>query len=547
MILGCPQQTTVSPGDVLTLHVSTDAPSFRADFSRQEAAIVPLFSSDWLPGHLSPMPIDGGTDCAWPAYAFPIPADWPTGAYSVTFVGGDGHGGLNPAPTPPPPAPNANADQADVFGAFFVVRPAAPSAAILYKVPLFTYHAYNTTGGSSLYEQNGAHTVTFLRPGGGIGAYYRHGDVPDAHDPASRRQTFAHWDAKFISWLYANQVYPDFCTDLDVHQNPHLLDRYRLMLSVGHDEYWSQAERDAVEAFIARGGNVAFFSGNICWWRVEVIDNDTGLRCEKGQVAPAADWVPAQWWSDVGEPENSMTGVSLRSGGGWWNGPRVDVPYTVYRTRHWAFEGTGVKDGDRLGAGQRLIGYEADGAQMAWRDGLPEPTGVDGTPLDFAILGVGLLANNGWSFEFEDLYPRRAATMGSYTYVGTVFTAATTDWARVLAGGDSGIARITCNVLYNLGQLTAFPAGSVVSVAGYYAAGDEFQHVIVATTDGAIHEVFWKPQDPANPGVRTDQLTAFPAGTVVSVAGYYADATGYQHAITAPTIGGVCQTTFRSQ
>jgi hypothetical protein len=222
VILGYPQQTTVSPGEVLTLHVSTDAPSFRADFSRQEAAIVSLFSSDWLPGQLSPMPTDGGTDCAWPAFAFPIPADWPTGAYSVAFVEGDGQGGVNPAPTPPPPAPNANADQADVFGAFFVVRPPAPSAAILYKVPLFTYHAYNTTGGSSLYEQNGAHTVTLLRPGGGIGAYYRHGDVPDAYDPASRRQTFAHWDAKFISWLYANQVYPDFCTDLDVHQDPHL-------------------------------------------------------------------------------------------------------------------------------------------------------------------------------------------------------------------------------------------------------------------------------------------------------------------------------------
>jgi len=57
----------------------------------------------------------------------------------------------------------------------------------------------------------------------------------------------------------------------------------------------------------------------------------------------------------------------------------------------------------------------------------------------------------------------------------------------------------------------------VVAVGGYYAAGDEFQHVIVATTDGVIHEVFWKPQDPANPGVRTDRLTAFAPGTVVAV------------------------------
>ena len=34
------------------------------------------------------------------------------------------------------------------------------------------------------------------------------------------------------------------------------------MLSVGHDEYWSWEMRDAVEGFVAAGGNVAFFSGN---------------------------------------------------------------------------------------------------------------------------------------------------------------------------------------------------------------------------------------------------------------------------------------------
>src|SRR4029077_5170634 len=42
----------------------------------------------------------------------------------------------------------------------------------------------------------------------------------------------------------------------------------RLMLAVGHDEYWSGPMRDTVEAFIADGGNVAFFSGHTSLWQV---------------------------------------------------------------------------------------------------------------------------------------------------------------------------------------------------------------------------------------------------------------------------------------
>ena len=45
---------------------------------------------------------------------------------------------------------------------------------------------------------------------------------------------------------------------------------YRLVLSVGHDEYWSVPMRNHLEAFIANGGNVAFFSGNVCYWQVRL-------------------------------------------------------------------------------------------------------------------------------------------------------------------------------------------------------------------------------------------------------------------------------------
>ena len=59
------------------------------------------------------------------------------------------------------------------------------------------------------------------------------------------------------------------------------------------------------------------------------------------------------------------------------------------------------------------------------------PTGADGTPEDFTILAVGDTRPSGWGFG------NGAATMGAFTSRGgTVFTASTTDWARVLAAGD---------------------------------------------------------------------------------------------------------------
>src|SRR5262249_20940434 len=55
----------------------------------------------------------------------------------------------------------------------------------------------------------------------------------------------------------------------------------------------------------ASGGNVAFFSGNTCWWHI-TFDDPTTIR-------------RPHYWHDIGRPENSLTGVSYRNAGGDWN------------------------------------------------------------------------------------------------------------------------------------------------------------------------------------------------------------------------------------
>ena len=55
-----------------------------------------------------------------------------------------------------------------------------------------------------------------------------------------------------------------YLSNLDVHQNPHALDRGKAFLSVGHDEYWSPAMRNQIEGARDRGMHIAIFSSDTC-------------------------------------------------------------------------------------------------------------------------------------------------------------------------------------------------------------------------------------------------------------------------------------------
>ncbi len=447
MIRGYPAAPSIQPGGTLTLHVSTDAPRFRMEFHRCGRRLEFQASSGWLPGRHVPdhLPFqDWGEDGIglrgehlprWPAYRFPVP-DWRPGVYVAALMVDGDEGAVS--------TPDGRDGRA-----LFVVRTTAPEASILYKLPLFTYHAYNQVsadpydpvtqhGGWCLYTVPDARdlpvavppTVCLRRPGGGTGGTPWDLFNADPYDPTPR-QTFVHWDARFVAWLEAAGYRVDYCTDLDLHEDADLLSPYRLLLSVGHDEYWSDAMRKNARRYVEGGGNVAFFSGNTCWWRIAFDD-----PCSFRRVSN---------WPD--EPENALTGVSFRNGGE--RNLRHDptpVGYRVQHAEHWIFAGTGLCDGDVFGGS--LVGYECDGAEFDRADlarGVPvRPTGRDGTPPDFLILGVGDVAPRGWGLG------NRAATMGLRTDGGTVFTAGTTDWARLLATSPE-VDRITRNVLDRLG------------------------------------------------------------------------------------------------
>jgi hypothetical protein len=448
VIQGYPAWAGVAPGKHLVLHISTDAPRFRVVFYRWGERLLRVHETSWLVGkHAAPR--GAAEDWEWPSYDFPIPHDWPSAVY-IAHLEESGGGVID-----------VIMDNAAVL---FVVHGSGRSK-MLYKIPLATYHAYNCTGGGCFYVnpprsagRPGAR-LSLRRPGGGIGG--ETWGALDYYDMSSPRQTFAHWDAGFIRWLQRNGHEPEFCTDLDIHSDPDLCNPYHLLLSVGHDEYWTETTRDRVEDFVSRGGNVAFFGANLCWWRIHIIDNGTAMVCHQGGPTGALD----HWWPQTGanRPEDGLTGVSYRNGGGWWDGRRQTGGYIVQDPEHWVFAGTGLRRGESFGkdTSPPLVGYECDGAPL---EAFDETTGrailsskaqSTGTPPGFNLLAACLLGEDWQERPAREMYPAHtgihAATMGIFSRNGTVFTAGTTDWAQVLEKAqDPYVDRITRNVIDRL-------------------------------------------------------------------------------------------------
>jgi hypothetical protein len=428
VIRAYPAAPTVTAGQTLTLHISTDAPRFRIAFFRCGKAIERQeIAVPWFRGECAPSG-DAGRPWMWPHYDIDVPPAWRAGVYIAAMQ------------TDPPQHPV----RADVTGttldarsgrALFVVRRRHVTAGLLVVLPLFTYHAYNvadvdgTRGhgeGNCLYS--GSPWVSLHRPGGGIGGHPWDEVNEDWYDMATPRQTFAHWDGKSIAWLESQDYAYDCCTDLELHNGSVDLSAYAVVTSFGHHEYWTQSMRDRVESFIARGGHVAFFGGNTCWFRAE-------FDAQRQAIHRAGRW------SEV--PEWKMTGVSYAFGGGKWVGGRPPSGYHVTNARHWIYEGLNLGNGDVFGSGERLIGYECDGAP-------PES--------QLEILAHRSVRNWPVSDGSGELSQAACATLGTCTRNGTVFTASTVDWARVLACGEPSVTRITRNVLdrflKNWGRMT---------------------------------------------------------------------------------------------
>jgi hypothetical protein len=474
-----PQST--DPDDEVTLHVSTDAVAFDVEVAREGAERVVVHRLVGLAGEAHGATADASASgCRWPAtVAFAAPER--SGYYSVTVRTG-----------------------AEVASAFVVVRPAeGDRAPILLVLSTSTWNAYNDWGGPSLYT--GGTRVSFERPLA-RGFLTKPEPARRKMQPEPDREAlwffrwaeplglsvwsggagWWNWERPFLAWAEREGFAIDVAISQDLVGRPEVLDGHALFLSVGHDEYWSWEMRDALDGFVAGGGNAAIFSGNTCFWQVRFGDDLRGMTCFKYRVdedpvlGTAEERLLTGPWSDgrVGRPETSTIGLTFTRGGYSRYGlgvPGASGAYTVSCPGHWVFEGTGLAYGDALGLDDSIVAYEVDGCELAMLDGLPVPTHEDGAPSSLEVLATaparlwaqdeqpsryahepGELEHTAMALWGED-WPQHVhriennhACMAVFREPGhgTVFNAGVTDWAYGL--GDPAVARITRNVLARL-------------------------------------------------------------------------------------------------
>jgi hypothetical protein len=333
---------------------------------------------------------DAQFGCTWTGTRFPISNKWRTGLY-MARIGEDANG-------------------ADVF---FVVRrhPSVKNSPILVVMPFTTVQAYNSWGGGNFYGTVTAPQpvpqVSFLRP-------------TNYHEVMEQGQ--GHLQS-LLGWLDRNRdsgVIPpaDYISDIDLARGDYAIypNQYKLIISAGHDEYWSDRMVDNMLNFVWEGGNAAFLGANTCDGRVTFSDDYKTMYYAQGDR-----------WSQHESKDILLVGLRTPLDGDNAQ-TNFSEPYTIQDTNHWAFDGVNDEMFGVLNDGSNIIGYEISSLHLS-------------SPTNFEVLGEAAY-NSTKNTQFGIFQNKK----------GMVFSAGTIDWVRGLSQVEAGhgVDVLTKNVVRRL-------------------------------------------------------------------------------------------------
>src|SRR5690242_15606119 len=258
----------VNKGDTITFKIKTTATAYHIDIYRlgyyqgngarlQASGIRPTASLPQNQPSCLTTASTGLIDCGnWAVSAsWTVPSSSVSGVYMARLVRDD-TGGASQIP--------------------FVVRDDAGSSQMLVRTSDSTWQAYNKYGGNDLYSctspcppgspnaYKGAFSVSYNRPFDGT------------ITQDNGRSYLFYAEYQLIRFVERNGYDVSYISQPDVAAHPELLLNHKLLISSGHDEYWSGPERASVEAARDAGVNLAFFSGNEVFWKTRWENSSDG-------------------------------------------------------------------------------------------------------------------------------------------------------------------------------------------------------------------------------------------------------------------------------
>ncbi|HKP06545.1 MAG TPA: DUF4082 domain-containing protein [Microbacterium sp.] len=357
-IQGFATDISVNAGQRIDFKVDTDARAYKID----------LYRTGWYQGlgarFITSVPVTAAlpqrqpqciTDVATELYdcgTWGVSASWnvPADAVSGVYI-----------------AKLTRTDNNDSSHILFIVRNDGNRSDVLFQTSDPTWQAYNPYGGSNFYQgaANGrAYQISYNRP-------------VTTRGTTEWRSFYFSAEYATVRFLERNGYDVSYLAGVDTDRRGGELLNHKAFLSVGHDEYWSGAQRRNMEAARDAGVNLQFLSGNEGYWRTRYAASADPSRTAyrtlisyketwaSAKIDPSPEWTGT--WRDPrladasagGHlPENGLTGTMYMVND-------ISAPLTVTSAegslRLWRGTGlSGLANGATANLGQGIVGYESD-------------------------------------------------------------------------------------------------------------------------------------------------------------------------------------------
>lgn len=330
-------------GDTVQLYVSTSAPTFHVVAFRmgwyQGKGARQIWTSPDVAGTVQPAcpttPLVNMTACDnWtPSLSLKVTNAFPAGDYLLKLIGSGNQ------------------------QSYVLLTVWDPSSTATYVVMnrSLTEEGWNTFGGFSFYQGEGpclldptpypvcnrARIVSFDRP----------------FSSGNGSSDFLSNEFPLIQYMERSGLDVTYATDITIDEHPSWLLQHRALLSLGHDELWTYAERESAQNALAHGVNVAFMGAASVLRHARLQPSSLGPDREEvdyrnededplnGTADPME--VTGNTWSSppTSWPETGFVGEEYS---GYLEPGSPNAAFVVEDGSAWIFKGTGLHDGSSI-------------------------------------------------------------------------------------------------------------------------------------------------------------------------------------------------------